>query len=496
MDAPSRWLAAAGALALAATAAAGERDPGAYLATVRAYADALLEHGRDVYGSQHSPLFATTLDRQALRLFQGEALARIKSIPRRDWGIRPYDRAVEGANPMHHENLYQVLYALARITGQERYRREADRALAWFFTHCQSPATGLFAWGEHLGWNFLAERRIRQHSEPGTHEFYRPWVLWDRSFRLAPGPCGAFARGLWDHQIADHESGDFSRHAAYDRHGPGRNSQYPRHGGFYIATWAAAYKHTSDRQSLQAIECLVESFDRRRNPKTDALPAETHRRSKGKLMWPGSNLSLAIDLWDGAALVPQPLAERMRASARRTDAVYLRLDHAPAAPDGGFLTRVNTDTLGLYQPGAYTRAWATAYGQSTHADAALLCLQRYRQVRLEGYARLFRQAAGVYLDCEPDPEVVLHPGVMGQVIELMLQAWRTSGEERYRSRAHHFARHALATFFEGSPLPRATSRHDHYEAITRADTLAMALLDLWAAEQEPAVDLGFVGCER
>ena len=42
----------------------------------------------------------------------------------------------------------------------------------------------------------------------------------------------------------------------------------------------------------------------------------------------------------------------------------------------------------------------------------------------------------------------------------------------------------------------AVIRHDHYEAITRADTLAMALLDLWAAQHKPELKLGFVNAER
>ena len=42
----------------------------------------------------------------------------------------------------------------------------------------------------------------------------------------------------------------------------------------------------------------------------------------------------------------------------------------------------------------------------------------------------------------------------------------------------------------------AMIRHGHYEAITRADTLAMALLDLWAAQNKPELKLGLVNAER
>ncbi|MFW6108615.1 MAG: hypothetical protein ACOC8D_02260, partial [bacterium] len=341
-----RWVAFLAATVALSPALVGAREPTRpdYLAVVRGYADAMIEHGRDVHGKERSPMFATTLDRQALAVFQGEALAKVRKIGRGGWGIRPHDRSVEGANPQHHENFYQVLYALSQITGRRIYEAEADAALTCFFKRCQSPATGLLAWGEHLGWDFLTDARIRQHASAGTHEFFRPWTLWDRSFRLAPEACNRFAMGLWEHQIADHETGDFSRHAAYDRHGPGRNSQYPRHGGFYIATWAAAYEMTRNEAFLEAIACLVDGFEARRNPQTGALPAETHRRSKGKLMWPASNLSLAIDLHHSAEKVPETLVETMRACARRCDAVFLKLDHDLETEGKGFMKSVNTDT--------------------------------------------------------------------------------------------------------------------------------------------------------
>ena len=119
---------------------------------------------------------------------------------------------MKGANPMHDENLYQVLYALTEATGDKRYADEADKTLKWFFEHCQSPVTGLLAWGEHMGWDFNTEtiiwKKSRHHGaellECVTHEFACPWVLWERSFELAPEACRKFALALWEHQIADH----------------------------------------------------------------------------------------------------------------------------------------------------------------------------------------------------------------------------------------------------------------------------------------------------
>ena len=72
------------------------------------------------------------------------------------------------------------------------------------------------------------------------HEFARPWVLWDRCFELAPEASRKFALGLWEHQIANHQTGGFDRHAPYFEHGPVDGKDFPRHAGFYIGTWCYA----------------------------------------------------------------------------------------------------------------------------------------------------------------------------------------------------------------------------------------------------------------
>lgn len=461
-----------------------------YLVAVKTYADALLEHGRDVYGEEKSPLFATTLDRETMRLFEGEALERIRAIPRKGWDIRPGDRMVTGANPMHHENLYQVLYGLSAVTGDRRYAEEADRALKWFFEHSQSEATGLLAWGEHLGWDFLEEK-----ATGGAHEFYRPWVLWDRSYALAPERSEAFARGLWAHQIGDQETGNFSRHADYWKHRPGRNYEFPRHGGFYIAAWAKAYKRTKDADFLTAIETLVRYFDQRRSPESDAIPCQSGPPYEGKRVWPPNNLSMAVDLWDAATMVPEDLAGKLRQSAARTDTVYLSLDHELTREGRGFVAACHTDTLEVEDYGK--GVWGAGYGSGGDATTAMLCLLRYRQVELDGYRALVLQTGERYVGTEPDRTMPLHPGTLGDVIFLMLACHELSGDQEYKAEAHRFAELAIDVFLkDGSPLPPATTQHAHYEAITRGDTLMMALLQLALVDHPSASKIRLIYTDR
>jgi hypothetical protein len=473
-----------------------------YLVCVEDYANALLDRGRDTYGREHSPLIASTLLRGTLSLPEGDSLHALLSLRRESWGIRPHDRMLTGANPMHDENLYQILYALTELTGNNKYAKEADRTLKWFFENCQSEQTGLMAWGEHIGWDFNTETTIEKEQRY-NHEFFRPWVLWDQCYRLAPRPCRDFAAGLWDHQIHDHVTGEFSRHARYDRHGTGTQNQYPRHGGFFIATWAEAYERTQDTLFLRAIRVIHDFYHRNRNPRSGAIPAEVgNPRSNNRLLWPQSNLGLAIDLWDAAPKLPPELGRELREMASGIDGVYLEIPHDVSPGGRGFVSQANAGILAAEDVRGggnrvYTDLWTTGYGQSTDANAANVCMLRYRQTGQEGYRRLILAAADRYLDPEPVTDFPVYPGSLGDVIHLLLNAHEITSDGIYLDRADHFARMAIDMFFDKtSALPKASSRHGHYEAITRADNLMMELLRLYLVTNKMEIQSGLVYTER
>jgi hypothetical protein len=448
-------------------AAAGQATPDDYLRQVRAYADCMLAQGRDRYGQVQSPLLAECLDRHTLRLLQGEALQGVAAIPFTAWGIRPHDRMLTAANPMHCEGLYLVLYALANVTGQSRYGAEADRSLRFFFEHCQSPATGLFYWGEHAGWDLNRDAPMEGRAA-NTHEFYRPWELWDRSYALAPQACERFARGLWEHQIGDHRTGDYSRHASIDKHGPGTEAPYARHGGFYITTWAKAYEKTGDRVFLQAIETVVDLQERARLGEGMLVGGSKKKGSRTK-----QDLNLAISLWEAAGLVPDPLAAKLRKASTAND--------DPAA-------RVKLTAWAADKVAAAGNLWSAGYGGAGGEIAGPACVRmlRWRQTRSPVYQRAVLNAADRYLGQPIDRSYPVHPGTVGKVLLLMLAAHELSGTQRYLDGADRLAAEATKLFLgDGCPLPKASHAHDHYEAVTGADTLMMALLELWARHQTP-----------
>ena len=465
-----------GCVAVAAVPARATAEPPRehdYLQVVRSYADVMIAQGRDVYGEKHSPLFAEALDRRSVRMSEGDSLRKVAGITRDDWGVRPHDRMIAGGNPQHCQNLYQILYALAEVTGEKRYAHEADSSLAYCFEHCQSSATGLLYWGEHAGWDFHTEKRIEKPAG-NVHEFYRPWVLWERSWQLAPEACHRFALGLWEHQIGDHQKGDFSRHAPIDSRGPGTNAPYARHGGFFIETWATAYDKTKEKVFLQAIESVLDGLERARIHEGGMVIASARQGPVRR----SYDLSLAISLGNSAAKVTPELAAKMHKVASANDQVFAKA-HAGA-------TTVSAAQL-----------WSNAYGGSGMAGQADTCMLRYRQVRVDAYRRVVLETADLYRDHKVKPGKPVWPGTMGNVILLMLNAHELTNEAKYSKAAERFARKGIELYLgDGCPLPAASHVHDHYEAVTNGDTLMMALLRLWQVQNGPGADLELVFTDR
>ncbi|MCK5103899.1 MAG: hypothetical protein KAR17_13840, partial [Cyclobacteriaceae bacterium] len=148
-----------------------------YLNIVKVYADAMISEGRDFYGAESTPLFASALNRETMKIGSKEDFGTIK-------GVRKNDRSIGGANPLQDSELFEILYSLSEITGNEIYAGEADKSLQYFFTHCQSPTTGLMAWGEHLYWDFENEACGYGKVNQDYHEA-GAWPFWDRCYELA-----------------------------------------------------------------------------------------------------------------------------------------------------------------------------------------------------------------------------------------------------------------------------------------------------------------------
>ncbi len=466
---------------------ASQHDEKSLLNIVQGYANAMIENGRDTYGEEQSPLFAAALDRSNMGIGSVE---KFGSIP----GVREGDRSIGGSNPQEDYSLYAILYDLTQITGDKSYAQEADKALEFFFKRTQSPETGLMAWGEHLHWD------MQQDTIGGRdiHEIKGKWAFWDQSYRLAPEASWRHVIGLWDHQIANKKTGNFSRHTRWSKHDPDKGFEFPRYAGQMILDWAIAYDRKENAQRerrddlLKAISVVAGRIeDNMALTNSGYLPAG--RAEEGdhiNVTWMPNNLELARTLWKAKRYLREAdkdLARRLENLALEQDYGFLKAPHK-ITTGGGFASSLHTDTgeprtREMNKP--YTAVWATGYGQGTHAALANLCFKRYKQLKekhpelAEKYRVYILAAANQYLSQNPDLDQVQKPRAFSNVIELMLNAYNLMQEKRFINRADYFSRTSIALFLNDDlPLPKATNQHSHYEAITGGPELMHTLLKL------------------
>lgn len=475
----------------------------AYREAVERFLDTMLERGTDRYGAEHSPLFAAMLDLDTMAIPEvklpdnyftksdlPEAIGH--GIPDPPVGIRPTDRSPLGNNLEHDIMLLKTLYAFSELTGQERYRRHADAVLAFWLERCQSPATGLMYSGEHASWNFFTEQGYGD-----TYEVFRRFPFWDKLYELDPVRALRFADALWLHQIGNRRVGDYSRHARISRHGPATGAAYPRHAGFYIWAYANAYAQTRDPKYIERIEVLIESRTGLRPQPFSLLIQPGQWRAERS-----ADPALRALLWEAAELAPSrrqawqamvkdldqraesdPEAARVAAGSPGANRKPAELEPwlskiaqpgRAAVADRG--ARVVTVTLG--------ELWKMDYGDAGYSGKALLNYTRWRQTGGEMFLRRAEAAADRYL-AEGLPQVTndLWPKAAGQVISLMSALAReekveSSKRTRYMDFARRTADLALAVFPKNG-LFRADGSACHYEAITGADDLLWALLQLY-----------------
>jgi hypothetical protein len=149
---------------------------------------------------------------------------------------------------------------------------------------------------------------------------------------------------------------------------------------------------------------------------------------------------------------------------------------------------------------SYCPIWDFHYGTATEAQVALICYERWKQLSpgqiRDGYKRLITACARRYQKSDPPAEAIRKPGIIGDVVLLMTEAYELSGDKKFLERADKFADIGIKTFLDLSPMPRVAAGFEHYEAITRSDTMMMALLQLWQAQNHPEIKLNLIYTDR
>ena len=509
-----------------------------YLQVVRTFVDTMMARGTDRYGPEHSPLFAATLDLSTMSLPKlkgveelprnrdGHVYALGYGLPDPPVGIRPGDRAPQGNNLEHDIMLLRTMYELSALTGEARYSTFADSILRFWLFHCQSPATGLMASGEHMSWDFVHEKAYAN-----LYEVYRRFPFYDKLYAIDAYRTLRIADALWLSQIGNKLVGDFSRHAGYESFQPDTGCALPRHAGFYIWAYANAYAQSRDPQYIDRTELLIESRTGKR-PQPFSLLVKPGQFEPAASAHP----TLRLLLWEAAELVPsrrevwRKIVRELDEQAFRGEGSPINLGYdrngkvlwgnpefrrpqesaeaaprRPRAEDGALAKQYPSlvrfgrvvSTGGQTRSTTLSRLWRLEYGGSGPSGDALRHYHRYLQSKDERFLRQAEEITDRYLQ-EGFPRVThdLWPSVAGQVVSICLalsaeQAIPPAKRERYGKFAREVADRAIPIFSRNG-LFRADGAAEHYEAITGADDLLWALLQLHCALYRPDHPIGFI----
>ncbi len=140
---------------------------------VRTHVDAVLEHARDDYGDEHTPLLVDAL----------EATTRT--------GVAYDGRDVAHghlSNVALQQSFLRALVGLSEVTDDGTYRSRADDIVSWTFDHATDDA-GLVYWGGHAAYDLEADEVVVGKSD---HELKFEYPFYEFLYDVAPDATRQF----------------------------------------------------------------------------------------------------------------------------------------------------------------------------------------------------------------------------------------------------------------------------------------------------------------
>ncbi|MFW5868756.1 MAG: hypothetical protein ACOCX2_13115 [Armatimonadota bacterium] len=429
-----------------------------YLGYARSFMDTMLAKGADIYGETHSPMLVSIL----LLDTQEHPGAELPTIV----GQRHHDRAHYGGNLQHDLPLLDAMRHMSAITGDESYAEGARAYLRAFFKHCAGTPTGMWPWGEHAHWDFNEEA-------PGhtTHEYLGAPSLefWEQAWEMAPEAVTAHADGLINH-VVNLDTFDYNRHANIMEPLPEPRPDglgfldFPRHGGFFMQTWAFAWSKTGDATYLDWIERMLDHQDDTRL-ESGLLPSCSERSSRPTGAGLSSTFSCAVSMLESAPLLGDTqTAERVERMAQ-----------------GYFEAVAEHSTIADAEP-----SFTAAYGAGALAGSAMLYGHAYRLTEDERFLSMARAVAEKYAEIDEIPRVRNTPAqVFGSIVNLMLDMHELDGDARWLEAAERYARTGIDRLYVDG-LFRGATELWYYESELWVSNFVYALVRLHAVTEETA----------
>ena len=446
-----------------------EYDPRTgYLGYARSFMDTMIAKGTDIYGDTDTPMFVSILLLSSQE-HPGIVLPAIE-------GQRQGDRAPFGGNLQHDLPLLDAMQHMSALTGDDTYREAAVAYLRHFLDNCARTPTGIWPWGEHAHCDFRT-------NTPGhnTHEYLgAPSIdFWELAWQLNSDAVTAHASGLINH-VVNLNTFEFCRHASIMEPLPVPRPEdpgfldFPRHGGFFLQTWAFAYSKSGDAQYLEWIEGLL---DHHENTVLDSglLPGCSPGSSRPTGASLGSTFSCALSMLESV-----PLLEGTE-TAGRVERIAL-----------GYIDAVAEQSRIANSEPRFT----AAYGAGALAGSVMNYIHAYRLTGDERFPPMARAVAERYADLDEIPEVRNTPAqVFGSIVNLMLDMHELDGDPRWVEAAESYAQTGIERlYYDG--LFRGATELWYYESELWVSNLVYALARLHAITEDTEHQVPYTAFQR
>ncbi len=184
------------------TPPAQAQEAAPYLAAVRQFADQVLAHGRDTYGTP-TPLFVDGINVDTLEP------VKWKWADGKEWVL---------CNLASQQGLFRTLDGLSRLTGEPRYKDAALEALRYAFDHLRYGTQnngGLLAWGGHLVYNATDDVIVGNPDGSGrVHELKCFFPHYELMWEANPQATRQLIENMWNGHVLNWATLDFNRHAS------------------------------------------------------------------------------------------------------------------------------------------------------------------------------------------------------------------------------------------------------------------------------------------
>jgi hypothetical protein len=415
---------------------------------VRAFADALIEFGRDRYGPDDTPLFVSQVDLDTCDLPDCEGLY---CAPNRGGA------GATMCNLQFDAGLLRVLYALTDVTADRKYATAADDYLGYYLTNLPDE-TGYFPWGDHRGYDVVADEPLDAHGE-----FKVTWLPWERLWATDSEACLRQFDALKLHLIDESRSWAFNRHYPPGEVPHSMNSS----GGAWIAAWAFAHAQTGEQRYLEWAEHLRDYLWSRREPTTDLLAAHPDdpafdctplKKRPARTEYMGPWTWYACNLLQAARQLGEVAGAEFRRQALRY--MHAFIDRADPTADGAFHATFQVATgeplFGrIEEPWRYLPACRNGeaaggvIGLRAFPALAFAYLQTGDEALRECFDRL---EPGLRLEAFESTSAPfdIPAGMLAMAIAAYLNMYQATGEKRYRDSGDLLAGHALRHYLHDS----------------------------------------------